>query len=160
MIVTSTTHGACMGPEWQHALVSIDTDAPIHSGAVVQLWLRYDDGTTSRIIKYLEYCPLGESFIGTPGRWYGRCDDGVFLIDPRSVVPDRIYKVVRRERREGAPTTERVEKAADEATRRYYENQTRDARAYWAEHGYPQGVPFPGLDAVVGARPVSRRVAS
>jgi hypothetical protein len=134
----SPTAGDCMGAEWKGCVAWIDAAAPIESGDIVQLCIKYDDGVVTRIIKRLEAT--------RDGRWWGVCEDGVFQIGT-DVQPCWIAKVVAREPMT-RPLNIPVARKANEATRAYYAEVAEPAVREWREQGYVRGLAFPGLAAV------------
>lgn len=147
-IIRTPVGGQCL-PGWERKIAVIDLDAPIVSGDLVQLGIRYPAGRTQFVIKELRTFE---------GKWYGWCLDGVFWISECSVIPDRVAKVIGKEQMPWTdPTPEAVQPSAEDL--RIHGLLTAEARAHWGQFGYERNVPFPGLDAVVGPRPIDRRLA-
>lgn len=144
----SPVGGDCLGPEWRGVLAVVDPAAPIASGDMVRIGFVLR-GETHFILKELRH---------HEGKWFAWCHEGVVPIAGYALVPDRIEKVVGREPLLGAPPDVPTQLRATDADRAIFEHFTRDAVAHWAVHGHDNGVPWPGLDAVVGPRPPSHQI--
>jgi hypothetical protein len=152
IIFSPTTATGCLGPEWDHVTAVIDTGAAVASGDLVRLGLVIE-GRPCWIVKRLRT---------HRGAWFLDCLFGCLPLQPWCIVPDAIHKVIAREPLLGAPPEPdpRVMAAQPtEAQWRYFESKTAEARAAWAAGGEEIGVAFPGLDAVVGPRPLSHQIA-
>lgn len=131
--------GDCMGDEfkrWKTAY--LDRAALIFSGDLVQLGIRYDDGTITHILKGLR--------VTRDGRWWAACEHGVFPLGGL-VQPTTIVKVVALSEEYYAPAPIVAKKASPETVAHFAE-LAREAVAEWAAIGHTDFVRFPGLDVV------------
>jgi hypothetical protein len=146
MIYTKNLRGSCLGRSLEGAKVTVDTDAPIRSGDLIEVITRYQaTGRIASMMKQLEAT--------RDGRWWLVCMEGVTPIG-KYFVPAAIHLVTAIDAQPYPPASvpllaDDLNTTANESTLRFWDDQSCAARLEWTRRGKLRGVQFPGLEAAL-----------
>lgn len=131
--------GHCMGPDFGPCVAMVDDEAEIFAGDFVLAHFRLGDETFS-IVKQVETWD---------GKWFLWARTGVTLLAGHQLTLAHIERVTSMTKlpAHALPNLDAACYASLEDMR-IQDEFSREARKGWNEHGFPRGIPFPGLEAL------------